>query len=284
MGIDFHVLAFLNSIEHKNFGSTLTIGRQSVHIHKSDLKLLKKLGIVQETSKLEENIFVDSYLLSEFGSKSVESMDISNYEGASIQHDLNIPVPQNLIDRFDTIIDSGSLEHVFNTNQAFENLINMCRIGGRIIHIAPSDNFSGHGFWQISPELYFSLYSADNGFELEKVVIASLSDRKRHFNVFKPSHGHRITLFSHSPIYVMTVARKIAKVNRLKVWQSDYRYVWTNYESNSINPKIIKETKGLLEILISVVKRIKLLTSPSKNFGILNERNEYISSYKIKGE
>jgi len=281
MGIDFHVLAFLNGIERKDFGDTLTIGRQNIHLQKSELAHLKRLGIVNDFSKLEDVLYVDPYLKDEFGASMVDSLDISNYEGASIEHDLNIKVRSSLLDRFDTIIDAGSLEHVFDIKQALENLVDMCRIGGRIIHVSPSDNFSGHGFWQISPELFFSLYCEENGFYLEEVIVASLCDRKKHYQVLKPSSGHRITLFSHSPFYVMAVARKIAKVEHLKVVQSDYKYVWSLQESNLFIKDVVKRSGVTSRSFMEFLRRFRILVSPSRSFELLNRGNEYILPFNI---
>ena len=49
----------------------------------------------------------------------------------------------------------------------------LCKNGGTIIHSLPSNNNCGHGFWQFSPELFFSLYNEKNGFknnEMENVA------------------------------------------------------------------------------------------------------------------
>ena len=41
--------------------------------------------------------------------------------------------------------------------------IKLTKIGGMIIHALPANNFCGHGFWQFSPELFYELYSPENG-------------------------------------------------------------------------------------------------------------------------
>jgi hypothetical protein len=42
----------------------------------------------------------------------VSSVDASDYEGATIVHDLNIPIPRELVEQFDIVWDGGTLEHV----------------------------------------------------------------------------------------------------------------------------------------------------------------------------
>ena len=57
------------------------------------------------------------------------------------------------------MIDSGSLEHVFNISQALRNCLEMVESGGHFISIGPANNAMGHGFYQFSPELYFRILS-----------------------------------------------------------------------------------------------------------------------------
>jgi len=230
MGIDFHVFNFLASTKNQEFKKTLTIGRQSIHLSSKDISILAKkhkaLWNIRDNLIVEE--FIDFVLVKHFGATSVKSLDYSDYEKASITHDLNQPVDKSLHGKFDTIIDSGSLEHIFDIKKAFENCMNLCKVGGQIFHISPADNFSGHGFWQISPELFFSLYSAKNGFQIEEIYIASLSNKSKVFKILRPKAGHRITLYSTSPCYILVKARKINDVNILSVQQSDYEHIWEN--------------------------------------------------------
>jgi hypothetical protein len=95
------------------------------------------------------------------GATSVDSLDVSDYENATIVLDLGKPCCFN--QRFDTIIDFGSLEHIFDAATAFRNLVDLCEMGGRIMHLLPVNNLNGHGFWQFSSDLIHSLYCGPNG-------------------------------------------------------------------------------------------------------------------------
>lgn len=99
-----------------------------------------------------------------------ETLDVSDYEQADHIHDLNQPAPDHLIGRFGTIIDGGTLEHVFDVPQTLRNMKAMLRPGGRIIHINPMNNWSEHGFYQLSPTLYHDFY-ATNGFRMIECLI-----------------------------------------------------------------------------------------------------------------
>ena len=70
----------------------------------------------------------------------------------------------NLNEKFDTIIDFGTSEHIFNVVENLSNISKFCKNNGIILHSLPANNNCGHGFWQFSPELFFSLYSENNGF------------------------------------------------------------------------------------------------------------------------
>ena len=56
----------------------------------------------------------------------VESIDNSVYENASIIHNMNIQTPTNAT-KYNYIFDGGTIEHIFNIPQAFENIINSFR-------------------------------------------------------------------------------------------------------------------------------------------------------------
>jgi len=52
------------------------------------------------------------------GADNVHVADIYGHEGADIIMDLNLPCDKKYYNRFDTIFDVGTLEHVFNMPQA----------------------------------------------------------------------------------------------------------------------------------------------------------------------
>ncbi len=103
-------------------------------------------------------------VLSLFGAKRVFVADISDYENPDILMDLNIPVKKQYHNKFDVILDIGSLEHIFNIPQALENIKLMLKPEGTVILDCPSSNAINHGFYQISPTLFFDYFTL-NGFK-----------------------------------------------------------------------------------------------------------------------
>jgi len=66
---------------------------------------------------------------------------------------------------FDIVINSGTLEHIFNTCQAFQTIHDCCKVGGLMIHAVPVIGWLDHGFYCIQPTLFRDLASA-NGYEI----------------------------------------------------------------------------------------------------------------------
>ena len=167
MGIDAHALHCLDYAGlFGAFGRTVTLGRQNVFI--KPRRLEAKFGARLDW---KSQTYCEGLLETCFGATKVDSIDRSNYEKASVIFDMNEPLPAGFAE-YDTVIDFGTSEHVFNISQALNNIIRLCRQGGQILHVSPANNFCGHGFWQFSPELFFSLYSEQNGFRDTEVFVA----------------------------------------------------------------------------------------------------------------
>ena len=122
-----------------------------------------------------------------FGSKELEFLDVSSYEGATRLHDLNRPVGDDWEESTDTLIDAGSLEHIFNVKTAMENYLRMVRIGGNIVLLdMPAVNLCGHGFYQFSPEFFCEVFSRRHGFELVSLALAEDWAYAPFFSVARP--------------------------------------------------------------------------------------------------
>jgi SAM-dependent methyltransferase len=107
------------------------------------------------------------YFVNQCGFKRVLSMDAVDWEGCDRILDLNEPLPKCLESFADLIIDPGTLEHIFRSGQALENLVRMLKPGGVIYHHSPL-NWIDHGFFNPCPALFFDTYKA-NSFEPIKV-------------------------------------------------------------------------------------------------------------------
>lgn len=91
------------------------------------------------------------------------SMDVSRYEGADFEFDLNNEnLPTELVERFGVVLNGGTLEHVFHVPNALTNITRMLKPGGLAVHILPMSNCIDHGFYQFSPTLMLDYYAAAN--------------------------------------------------------------------------------------------------------------------------
>lgn len=221
MGIGIQELQFLaNASQYGDFGKTITIGRQGLHIQ------VHQGNHVLGVDNFELSPYCEDMLIKYFGATSVDSIDYSNYEGASLTYDLNEPLPD--LGQYDTIIDCGTLEHVFNINQAFKNVSSLCKVGGQILHVLPANNNCGHGFWQFSPELFFGMYSVKNGYRDTKVFIGDTTDPSWFFELDIPNKDERHDIQHPNPVYVM--ARTVLnnkEFSHKNIQQIDYSYQWS---------------------------------------------------------
>lgn len=126
--------------EGVDFGSVITLGRQRLNVTKRNLqKNLSQFNYKASAAdlKAESNGYCEPFLRL-LGASTVDSVDVSDYEKATFIHDMNKPLPATLKDKYDTVIDSGSLEHVFNFPVAIKNCMEMVKVGGRFIGLTPA--------------------------------------------------------------------------------------------------------------------------------------------------
>lgn len=189
-------------------------------------RMLVAHGRPQSCDLPERAIYYADDVFRALGFSDIDSMDASDYEGASVLHDLNLPVPASMHERYDLVWDGGTLEHVFNVPAAFENAMRMVKIGGHLVLITPANNQCGHGFYQFSPELFFRVFTPTNGFELLRLYATGKGGP---FHVMDPATVHgRVELLGCDSTYLMVHARKThdADVFSAAPQQSDYVTAW----------------------------------------------------------
>jgi hypothetical protein len=220
MAIDIHGLNFLHlAAKETGLGRTATIGRQSLAMPKETIRKLLNLEATRDFGP-----FCEDLLKAHFGSTIVDSWDYSDFEGATCIADLNKPLVT--VSGYDTVIDCGSLEHIYNAPEALKNLSLMCAEGGRILHVLPSNNYCGHGFWQFSPELFFSLYSQTNGYQGTRVFLAGIAP-DRWYEVKPPDNGRRVDITSATKLLILVTTRRMTRFRHENVQQSDYVHAWS---------------------------------------------------------
>jgi hypothetical protein len=265
MAVDRNFARFLLSCKGQgvNFRETLTLGRLNYYLSVKETQQLLKWGGI-DSSKCDKLLDYQTSRYAEpflemLGGEKIDSLDASGFEGATLVHDLNVPVPQSLIGRFDVVCDGGTIEHVLNFPVVIRNVMEMVKVGGHLILGTPANNLFGHGFYQFSPELWFRLLSPEQGFETRRMVAVEYSPRARWFEVADPAVVHdRITMTNRYPVLLMVLAQKVAQKPSFQTFpqQSDYVPRWGGAgDPASRRPSVeVRFRRLLLETLPSLAR------------------------------
>jgi len=241
MGLDINSLNFLGYAKSSgvNFTKTLSVGRAGISLEEQEIKsFLHRIGkkeFIKDTSSLVETKYFEPILKEVFGAEITDSLDASDYENASMIHDLNLSLKVER--KFTAILDFGCLEHVFNLPVAIDNLINSCEVNGHILHYLPANNCCGHGFYQFSPELFFSLYSSERGFSDTQIFFVEWQDDpETWYQINSPSELHsRVNIVNKAEGYLLVKTKKLANAMSpldLAPQQSDYVEWWKSGEES----------------------------------------------------
>lgn len=95
----------------------------------------------------------------------LDPIDLQGELGTAIPHDLNTPAPEWMRNRYDVLVNTGTLEHVFDQRQAWANCHDLVRPGGLMVHGLPWSGWVNHGMYNYQPGFILDLASA-NGYEI----------------------------------------------------------------------------------------------------------------------
>jgi hypothetical protein len=177
------------------------------------------------------------------GAETISAIDSSSYEGADIIFNLNEKLPANLDKRFTCLIDGGTLEHVFDFPTALENCMSMVAVGGHLIICNMANNCMGHGFYQLSPELFYSALSPENGYQVECVLI---SESRGWYECFSPSKiKGRAQAATRGETLIFCCAKRIGDTKPFSRPPHQSDYVSNLQVSGSSSPQISVERTDL---------------------------------------
>jgi len=231
MGFDRYStrLTLLATKKGVNFSRTLTLGRQGLHLPDSELdKLLHEVGLSlgpAQRAEISRHLPHADGLLKALGAQTLVTVDASPYEGASLIHDMNTPIEPELAGKFTTVIDFGTLEHIFNFPVAVRNCMQMLEVGGTFLCATTANNYLGHGFYQFSPELFFRVLSPENGFVVDEMYLCEDRHTRYWYQVPDPAVvRRRVELRNSLPTLMLIRAHKTAEVVPFAATpqQSDY--------------------------------------------------------------
>lgn len=155
-------------------GKILQLGRQHTFLTLEQLHtIVRKFGIdTQPLNREADNKRAcdDQEVFGALKFEKVESLDYSSFENATHVNDLNLPVPAELHGNYNVVFDGGTMEHIFDIRMVLKNIHDLLKVGGVIVHAAPSSNHVDHGFYMFSPTLFQDYYEA-NGYDIRKSYI-----------------------------------------------------------------------------------------------------------------
>lgn len=160
-------------------GEALLIGRQTVYYPVADLlELLRQQNIkpaidpaeiefdsstIDRLGGFEEaRLISDVSLMKVFGADRVLALDHSSYENADIVHDLRYPMPPQLFNCADIIVDGSTLDNVFTPSIVLQNFTRLLRPGGRMFLCNAYSSFETA--YVILPPMWYVDYFVMNGF------------------------------------------------------------------------------------------------------------------------
>jgi hypothetical protein len=237
VGITRETIAFTAALLRSGvvFERTLTIGRQELHADGQRVQAgFREAGIdisrsVAESIAHEGNGYSEP-LLRHLGAHDVDSVDASQFEGCTIVHDLNKPLPAEYHGSYSVVLDAGTLEHVFDFPVALKTCLEAVSVGGHYLAVSPVNNLPGHGFYQFTPELYFRALSEENGFRVRCMLWRSWHAFARWYRVADPaSVGHRVerTGVTRALLYVAAQRVERRSIFASPLQQSDYATRWS---------------------------------------------------------
>ena len=234
----------MQEMKRKPFeGKLLVLGKQDVYLSWEDLKRVSNQAGVSLKSLPDDEIEInkkywcaprgfvtDTTFFKALGFEEVKSMDYSAYEGADYIQDLNQPVGKDYFECFDAIYDGGTCEHIFHIPNFLTSICSMLKIDGRIIHDTPSAGMLDHGFYLISPTLYYDFYKT-NGFEINKLSLYRQQKEHMETHLFEEVTYHPGDYDYHkcylpdNKLYITTcIATKMGAFDTIKVPQQS---IWS---------------------------------------------------------
>jgi len=237
VGIDRNLADFLLSARDNgvDFERVATLGRLNLFIdHRSLRTVFRRHGVHLTDAEIRALRTANGGYAEPFlrclRAQEIVSIDASCYEQASVIHDMNRPIGDELKRRFSVVLDGGTLEHVFNFPIAIQNCMELLKVGGHFFAHTMANNFMGHGFYQFSPELFYRVLSPENGFRVHRAVMfESRIGNPRWYEAADPEEvGERVELINSRPTYLLIHAERIADVPIFATppQQADYGALW----------------------------------------------------------
>lgn len=206
----------------------VTLGTLYPFLEKREIALLLDRGV---QSHIPKELFSKHLFVELLGAEVCHSLDISDYQQSEIICNLNLPLPSELINQYDVIIDAGTLEHLSNLSIAIENLFKLLSKDGIYYFTVPCNNWVNHGFYQFSPTFFVDLCLSNPSLELSGLSILT-SEKSYKYDEINSLFRNAL-LTSRMKLGVSGVIKRIGEEINLDLIQSKYRQQYITQKPNS---------------------------------------------------
>jgi hypothetical protein len=218
--------------KYKIRGKIMCLGNQDVYLNEIQLKKILKENkidlnniVVEKTRSLEfakysesKNFISSVSLFNALGIDKKDYFDIDkfSFDKPKITHDLQKPIKKKYHNKFDFVLDSGTLEHIFDIKSVLFNLVKITKIKGRILHIIPCHNYVNHGFYTFSPTFIYDFYKI-NGFKIDQMYVAELCSFKQRFYEYNHTQSIDGYYLNRNKRYLIYALVKKIKNKKIKI-------------------------------------------------------------------
>lgn len=157
MGIDLTLIKFFDACFEAGPlpGPVLALGSLAIN---DDPERVRAFAARNAYRRLAEEMSVSALFAERYGVHDYVSCDVNGL--ADFHIDLNAPLPPAHVARYGGVLNGGTLEHVFDVRQAFQNVHDALVVGGVAIHTTPTTWFD-HGFFNFNPVAFRLLAEAN---------------------------------------------------------------------------------------------------------------------------
>lgn len=172
MGLDrVNVEMLLFEARHRPItGRLLTIGRQAIGLSASEARgLIRDYGLPLLTDAVEADTqthgrqadrpyISDRSLFAMFSTAEVHALDVTDYEGAEVICDLNLPLPAKYESSYDFIVNGSCLDNIFDPATSIKNISRLLKPGGRVYHFEWGNSHET-AYLKFSPDWFLDYYA-----------------------------------------------------------------------------------------------------------------------------
>jgi len=227
-----------NKLGKRPYGKLLTLGKLAMKFDRDYFNRICRAGgwdvAISDTGQ-SGLLLSDETVFNALGFEHLDSMDYSDYQWATIVHDLNdINIPEELVNKYDFILDGGTIEHIFNFSNVLENVFKMLKTDGVFFFNQPTFQNLNHGYYNFSPCLFYEYFKANN-YDINTFIAYSVFNNFIYIAdpIINDICGH-IPLIENSNSYICGSVTKTSKSSFnvipqqgmfSKGWESDYRKI-----------------------------------------------------------